>query len=142
MVAAVVTSDAESGSAFSDHPNPSEIDPAGHVSAQLADELEVTRRTVYRDIADLAGQRVPKEKRGSATSRSTIRDAAADADAEIKAVLLGAQIEAKLVDVALNIASVVPKDLHLSQTEVEGITNLGGWLTTVTARICLDMLRD
>lgn len=28
-------------------------------SAQLADELEVARRTIYRDIAHLIGQRVP-----------------------------------------------------------------------------------
>lgn len=31
--------------------------------------------------------------------------------------------------------------LRLSQTEAEDITNLGGWLTTAIARICLDMLR-
>ncbi|MDS1135384.1 sigma-70 family RNA polymerase sigma factor [Nitratireductor indicus] len=32
--------------------------------------------------------------------------------------------------------------LRLSQTKVEEIANLSGWLTTVTARICLDMLRS
>ncbi|WP_342236745.1 sigma-70 family RNA polymerase sigma factor [Inquilinus sp. OTU3971] len=32
--------------------------------------------------------------------------------------------------------------LRLSQTEAEDITNLGGWLTTAIARICLDMLRS
>lgn len=32
--------------------------------------------------------------------------------------------------------------LRLSRTEDSGIENLGGWLTTVTARICLDMLRS
>ncbi|NOV20906.1 sigma-70 family RNA polymerase sigma factor [Ensifer adhaerens] len=31
--------------------------------------------------------------------------------------------------------------LRLSQTEAGDISNLGGWLTTVTARICLDILR-
>src|SRR5512138_462688 len=32
--------------------------------------------------------------------------------------------------------------LHLSRTDTSGIQNLGGWLTTVIARICLDMLRS
>lgn len=32
--------------------------------------------------------------------------------------------------------------LHLSRREHSGIDNLGGWLTTVVARICLDMLRS
>lgn len=32
--------------------------------------------------------------------------------------------------------------LRLSRSEVAGIENLGGWLTTVVARICLDMLRS
>ena len=32
--------------------------------------------------------------------------------------------------------------LRLSRSEVEGIDNLGGWLTTVVARVCLDMLRS
>ncbi len=31
--------------------------------------------------------------------------------------------------------------LRLSRSEPSGIENLGGWLTTVVARICLDMLR-
>ncbi|MGA7356127.1 MAG: sigma factor, partial [Candidatus Cybelea sp.] len=31
--------------------------------------------------------------------------------------------------------------LRLSQRENGGIENLGGWLTTVVARICVDMLR-
>lgn len=31
--------------------------------------------------------------------------------------------------------------LRLSTTDAEDITNLGGWLTTTIARICLDMLR-
>ena len=31
--------------------------------------------------------------------------------------------------------------LRLSRADVEAIDNLGGWLTTVVARICLDMLR-
>ncbi len=32
--------------------------------------------------------------------------------------------------------------LRLSRTDVAGIENLGGWLTTVVARICLDILRS
>src|ERR671937_1380873 len=31
--------------------------------------------------------------------------------------------------------------LRLSRTGTAGIENLGGWLTTVVGRICLDMLR-
>jgi RNA polymerase sigma factor (sigma-70 family) len=32
--------------------------------------------------------------------------------------------------------------LRLSRSDAGGIDNLGGWLTTVTARVCLDMLRS
>jgi RNA polymerase sigma factor (sigma-70 family) len=32
--------------------------------------------------------------------------------------------------------------LRLSRTDSSSIDNLGGWLTTVTARVCLDMLRS
>src|SRR5439155_10570631 len=31
--------------------------------------------------------------------------------------------------------------LHLSRSDTSSVRNLGGWLTTVVARICLDMLR-
>src|SRR5436305_543961 len=31
--------------------------------------------------------------------------------------------------------------LRLSRADAAGIENLGGWLTTVTARVCLNMLR-
>src|SRR5881409_3825947 len=31
--------------------------------------------------------------------------------------------------------------LHLSRADTSGVANLGGYLTTVVARICLDMLR-
>src|SRR5256885_3189803 len=31
--------------------------------------------------------------------------------------------------------------LRLSRADVSGVDNLGGWLTTVVARVCLDMLR-
>jgi DNA-directed RNA polymerase specialized sigma24 family protein len=32
--------------------------------------------------------------------------------------------------------------LRLSRSEVSGIENLGGWLTTVVARVCLNLLRS
>jgi DNA-directed RNA polymerase specialized sigma24 family protein len=32
--------------------------------------------------------------------------------------------------------------LHLSRADTSGVENLGGWLTMVVARICLDMLRS
>jgi RNA polymerase sigma factor (sigma-70 family) len=32
--------------------------------------------------------------------------------------------------------------LRLSRSDVSGVDNLGGWLTTVVARVCLDMLRS
>ncbi|MFG1781965.1 sigma-70 family RNA polymerase sigma factor [Rhodococcus oryzae] len=32
--------------------------------------------------------------------------------------------------------------LRLSRSEADGLTNLGGWLTTVMGRVCLDMLRS
>src|SRR6266704_6184837 len=32
--------------------------------------------------------------------------------------------------------------LHLSRSDTSSVKNLGGWLTTVVARVCLDMLRS
>src|SRR5437870_12716171 len=32
--------------------------------------------------------------------------------------------------------------LHLSRSDTSGVENLGGWPTTVVARVCLDMLRS
>src|SRR6058998_4340487 len=32
--------------------------------------------------------------------------------------------------------------LRLNRTDTSGVENLGGWLTTVVARVCLDMLRS
>jgi RNA polymerase sigma factor (sigma-70 family) len=32
--------------------------------------------------------------------------------------------------------------LHLSRADTSGVENLGGWMTTVVARVCLDMLRS
>src|SRR6266498_36793 len=32
--------------------------------------------------------------------------------------------------------------LHVSRHDISGVENLGGWLTTAVARVCLDMLRS
>src|SRR5438034_10871900 len=32
--------------------------------------------------------------------------------------------------------------LRLSRSDTSGVDNLGGWLTTVVGRVCLDMLRS
>src|SRR6266404_9978229 len=32
--------------------------------------------------------------------------------------------------------------LRLGRSDTSGVENLGGWLTTVVARVCLDMLRS
>ena len=32
--------------------------------------------------------------------------------------------------------------IRLSRSDTTDVENLGGWLTTVTARVCLDMLRS
>src|ERR1700756_5499572 len=32
--------------------------------------------------------------------------------------------------------------LRLSRADTEAVANLGGWLTTVVARVCLDLLRS
>ncbi len=73
-------------------------------AARLAEELEVSKRTVYRDIADLAGQRVPVE--GEAGSGYTL---SADFDMpalmftsdELEALLLGAELVSRLPDATL-----------------------------------------
>jgi predicted DNA-binding transcriptional regulator YafY len=92
-------------------------------SSELADELEVSRRTVYRDIAHLMAQRVPIE--GEA-GFGYVLDAQYDMPPlmltpdEIEAVVLGVQMVARLNDAAMRnaandvmakIASVMPKDL-------------------------------
>jgi predicted DNA-binding transcriptional regulator YafY len=93
-------------------------------AAALAGELEVSKRTVYRDVADLIGQRVPIE--GEAGLGYLI---ASDYDMpplmltpdEIEAVMLGAQWVAGRADKALanaardvmgKIAAVVPEHLR------------------------------
>ena len=93
-------------------------------AAALAEELEVSTRTVYRDVADLIGQRVPID--GEAGLGYLI---ASDYDMpplmltpdEIEAVMLGAQWVAGRSDEALanaardvmaKIAAVVPEHLR------------------------------
>ena len=92
-------------------------------AARLAEELEVSKRTVYRDMADLLGQRVPIE--GEA-GLGYLLDPGYDMPPlmltpdEIEAVVLGAQLVAKLPDAVLaaaakdlvaKIAFAVPKHL-------------------------------
>jgi predicted DNA-binding transcriptional regulator YafY len=93
-------------------------------AAALAEELEISKRTVYRDVADLIGRRVPIE--GEAGLGYLL---AADYDMpplmltsdEIEAVMLGAQWVAgrsdKVLsnaarDVVAKIAAVVPERLR------------------------------
>ena len=93
-------------------------------AAALAEELEISKRTVYRDVADLIGQRVPIE--GEAGLGYLL---APDYDMpplmltsdEIEAVMLGAQWVAghsdKILsnaarDVVAKIAAVVPERLR------------------------------
>jgi predicted DNA-binding transcriptional regulator YafY len=74
----------------------------------IAEELEVSKRTVYRDIAHLIAQRVPID--GEA-GFGYVLDAAYDMPPlmltpdEIEAVVLGLQMVGRLGDVALNIAA-------------------------------------
>ena len=93
-------------------------------AAALAEELEVSKRTVYRDVSDLVGQRVPIE--GSAgfgyvlASEYDMPPLMLTPD-EIEAVILGAQWVAghsdKVLsnaarDVVAKIAAVVPENLR------------------------------
>jgi predicted DNA-binding transcriptional regulator YafY len=94
-------------------------------AAALAMELEVSTRTVYRDVADLVGQRVPIE--GEA-GLGYLLDASYDMPPlmltpdELEAVVLGAQwvsghsdkaLANAARDVVAKIAAVVPKRLRL-----------------------------
>jgi predicted DNA-binding transcriptional regulator YafY len=93
-------------------------------SAALGEELEVSKRTVYRDIADLIGQRVPID---SEAGFGYVLAAGYDMPPlmltpdEIEAVVLGAQWVAGRSDRALalaardvvaKIAAVVPESLR------------------------------
>ncbi|HTJ90852.1 MAG TPA: HTH domain-containing protein [Acidocella sp.] len=93
-------------------------------AATLAEELEVSKRTVYRDVADLMGQRVPIE--GEAGLGYLL---ASDYDMpplmltpdEIEAIVLGAQwvagrsdkvLSNAACDVVAKITAVVPEHLR------------------------------
>ena len=93
-------------------------------AAALAEELEVSKRTVYRDVSDMIGQRVPIE-----SSAGFGYVLALDYDMpplmltpdEIEAVVLGAQgvaghsdkvLSNAARDVVAKIASVVPENLR------------------------------
>ena len=93
-------------------------------AAALAEELEVSKRTVYRDVSDMVGQRVPIE--GSAgfgyllASEYDMPPLMLTPD-EIEAVVLGAQwvaghsdevLSNAARDVVAKIATVVPENLR------------------------------
>lgn len=101
---------------------------------QLAEELETSKRTIYRDIADLIGQRVPI--RGEA-GIGYVLDAGFDLPPlmltpdEIEAAVLGAQWVARRGDPALakaaddliaKIAAAVPERLRPYALEPTGAT--------------------
>ena len=121
-------------------------------SAALAAELEVSARTVYRDIADLVGQRVPIT--GEAGFGYLL---AADYDMpplmltldEIEAVVLGAQWVAErgdrllspaARDVLAKVAAVVPD--HLRAFIVEPSTSTEPTLDDLKERIETSSLRE
>ena len=93
-------------------------------AAALAGELEVSKRTVYRDMADLIGERVPIEGEaglGYLLKPGFDMPALMLTPDEIEAVVLGAQWAARLSDpllanaardVVAKIASIVPEHLR------------------------------
>src|SRR5665213_3257425 len=93
-------------------------------AAALADELEVSKRTVYRDVADLVGQRVPIEGEaglGYLLAAGYDMPPLMLAPDELEAVVLGAQWVSSHSDKALanaardvvaKIAAVVPQRLR------------------------------
>ena len=98
-------------------------------SGQLAAELEVARRTVYRDIADLVGQRVPIIGEAGLgyilDPRFELPPLMLTVE-EVEALVLGAQMVATLGDPGLEraaqdlmtkVRSVLPTELHLVVTE-------------------------
>ncbi|MGG6897880.1 helix-turn-helix transcriptional regulator [Rhizobium sp. BR 315] len=93
-------------------------------AAALAEELEVSKRTVYRDVADLMSQRVPIEGEagfGYLLSSDYEMPPLMLTPEEIEAVMLGAQwvagrsdktLSNAARDVVAKIAAVVPKHLR------------------------------
>ena len=93
-------------------------------ASALADELEVSKRTVYRDVADLIGQRIPiagEAGLGYLLAPGFDMPPLMLTPDEIEAVVLGAQLVARLPDpllansardVVAKIASIVPAHLR------------------------------
>lgn len=93
-------------------------------AAALADELEVSKRTVYRDMADLVGQRVPIEGEaglGYVLQPGFDMPRMMLTPEEVEAVVLGAQLVARYPDrrlaaaardVVAKITSVIPEHLR------------------------------
>jgi predicted DNA-binding transcriptional regulator YafY len=125
-------------------------------AAALAEELEISKRTVYRDVADLIGQRVPIE--GEAGLGYLL---ASDYDMpplmltpdEIEAVMLGAQWVAgrsdKILsnaarDVVAKIAAVVPERLRsfIAEPSVSAKPTIGGPEEGVDTSILRSAIRN
>ncbi len=121
-------------------------------AAALATELEVSTRTVYRDIADLMAQRVPIT--GEAGFGYLL---AADYDmpplmltaAELEAIVLGAQwvtrrgdplLSPAASDVLAKMATVIPA--HLQPLVMEPSTGVAPRLDTVEDAVEMATLRD
>ena len=91
---------------------------------QLADELEVSKRTIYRSVADLIGQRVPiygEPGLGYLLGPGYEMPPLMLTPDEIDAIVLGAQMVAELRDATLasaandviaKLGSVAPEHLH------------------------------
>ena len=98
-------------------------------AAAIAEELEVSKRTVYRDIADLVGQRVPIDGEagfGYVLDRSYEMPPLMLTPDEIEAVVLGAQwvsahsdrsLANAARDLIVKIATAIPEDLRPFITE-------------------------
>jgi predicted DNA-binding transcriptional regulator YafY len=121
-------------------------------AAVMAKELEVSTRTVYRDIADLMAQRVPIT--GEAGLGYLL---AADYDmpplmltpAELEAIVLGAQWVARLDDPLLSpagrdvlakVLTVIPA--HLRPFVAEPSTSVAPRLVTAKEVVDMGILRD
>lgn len=119
--------------------------------AALAAELEVSTRTVYRDIADLMGQRVPiagEPGLGYVLAAGFDMPPLMLTSDELEAVVLGAQwvtergdrrLSPAARDVLAKIAAVVPA--HLRPFIAEPSTSAEPSFNTLNERIDLSLLR-